>query len=241
MHQHSINITVDSMDVALQRMSRMQGLELSSNIDIARGQGTSWRIVDSRYLNDTLDAIKEMGDVTHSESFATNVFSNWAWLQAEIRVRSHEYDRLMELLHEASTMQDFNYIERRLRHVISQLEGLRGQLNNLDFEMGSARIFITLSAAEIIEETVYEPVEELPERSRLQQIGDAFALSVNSVQVISQALLLTVIYISLPLAIMVAVCMVILRFVRRKRKALVQNISTKELLNIKEDENNEEK
>jgi len=220
--QHRIAIDVESLEDALQHMSAMPGFELSSQIFIANGYGNAVRMVQNRDLQHTLDLIKGLGNVTREESIATNFFSQWASLTAEFTVRNREYDRMMELLHEATYMDQFVQIERRLQQIISQQEQIRGQLNSIEFETGSVRIGIELNlyvpvvAQEYIPESEQEPVAI----GRIRSIGDAFMLSASRTFAAMQATLIFLVRISIPSAVAVVLCIIGFKLYKRFESAI---------------------
>jgi len=226
-YRHSMTITVKCMDEALVEMGNMPGFELSSSISIVQGHGQATRKVLNHDINATLQQLRQLGEVTHSASEASNVFTRWASLRAEINVRTREYDRLMELLHGATTMAQFNQIETRLREVIAQLERIQGQLNALEFERGSSQIAIVLNVYIPQEEYEEEPepeAEEEPEAlGRLARIGNAFTSSAGGTFVAMQAILILLAYISLPLVAIIAIAVACKRWLpKRKPKTRVK-------------------
>ena len=235
-YRHSISITVKCMDEALVEMGRMPGFELSSNISIVHGHGYATRKVLNHDTATTLDLLRRLGEVTHSASEATNVFGRWAGLRAEIHVRTREYDRLMELLHGATTMAQFNQIETRLREVIAQLERIQGQLNALEFERGTSQIFIILNVYIPQEEYEEDPdpepeYEEEPETiGRLAQIGNAFTDSAAETFAAIQAILILLAYISLPLIVAIAIIATCIKWLLKpKPKAQVAEPALEEI------------
>jgi len=221
------------MDAVLRDMSLLPGFELSSQINMIDGRGHAVRMVLNRDLDNTLEAIREFGDVTYFQSNATSVFARWSSLRAEYSVRSHEYDRLVELLYAADGMNEFNQIERRLREVISYQEITRGQLNSLEFDIGSAQISIFL--------TQIPQGEEIPEENeygRLRQISNAFLTSMEYTFVMLQFVALILVYISLPLALVIVVLVVIFGIYKRVSKR--RKLKIEEAPIIKDGENDEE-
>ena len=219
--QHSITIDVENLEDALRYMSVMPGFELSSQVSIANGHGSAVRMVQNRDLHQTLDQIKGLGNVTRADSSARNFFDEWSSLTAEFTVRNREYDRMMELLHEATYMEQFNQIERRLRQIISHQEQIRGQLNSIEFEMGSARVNIALNLYIPAEEQEYIPEPEPePEEpvviGRLRSIGDAFLRSASMTFAAVQATLIFLARISIPVAVAVVLCVIGFRIVRNR-------------------------
>ena len=220
-HRYNITIAVECMDEALLQMSRLPGFEMSSQINIANGTGQAVRLVDTRDIDRTLDLLSEMGTVTNSSSSATNNFSVWSGITAEIAVRSQEYDRLMELLYDATTMDEFNHIERRLRQVISDMEWLRGQLNSVEHRIGTAQINISLF--EVEEDWLPEPEPEPEAPGRLRRIADAFVSSLRGTLNGAQAVVVFLAYVSLPVVLVAAIAAVVLVICKRRAKKNEKN------------------
>ena len=221
-HRHNITIAVECMDEALAQMSGLPGFEMSSQMDIANGTGQALRLVDARDIDRILDLLNEMGTVTNSSSSASNNFSVWAGITAEIAVRSQEYDRLMELLYDATTMDEFNQIERRLRQVISDMERLRGQLNNVDSRLATAQINISLFQVE--EDWIPEPEPEPePEPGRLRRIANAFVGSLRGTLNGVQAVTMFLAYVSLPVVLIAVVTAVVVIIRKRRAKKNEEN------------------
>jgi len=212
--EHRLNITmaVQCMDEALTQMSDLPGFEMSSHMDIANGIGHALRLVDARDIERVLNLLGEMGTITNSDSRADNNFSSWSAIRAEITIRNHEYTRLMELLYEATTMDEFNQIEHRLRQVIADMERLRGQLNSVEGRLATAQINISLF--EVAEDWVYEPETV----GRLRRIGDAFVNSFSATLNGAQALAVFLAHVSLPVVLIAAVTAIVLVIRRAKRK-----------------------
>jgi len=124
--RYELTVIVECLDEAILQMRDLPGLEVNSLINITAGHGQALRVIDTRDLGLALDIIRGMGSVTHSESQADNGFSRWVALRRETVVRQHEYDRLVELLHESTLMADFEMIESRLNVVINTMDRLRG-------------------------------------------------------------------------------------------------------------------
>lgn len=214
--QHSIAINVESLEDALRQMSAMPGFELSSQISIADGWGSAVRMVQNRDLDRTLELLSELGNVTRAESSATNFFSQWAGLMAEFSVRNQEYDRMMELLHNATTIQQFTLIEHRLREIISHQEWIRGQLNSIEFEIGNARVHVALNLYIPAAEPIPDPEPEQVATGRLRIIGDTFLLSGSLTFAALQAVLVFLVRVSIPAIFLIFAGVVGLKLYRKR-------------------------
>jgi len=220
---YSITLIVECLDEAIKQMRILPGLELSSRINLTNGWGQAQRVVDSHDLNHTLAILRGMGNVASSESSADNAFARWTALRREAAVRQQEYNRLVALLHDSTTMADFETIETRLNTVINTMERLRGDLQGLEFQMGTTRIVINLQTPEPIPEPEPQPEEAEPEPEPeygpFRRIADSFMLSARLTGQALQLIAMFFAYVSIPLAGLVIILLIVLRMhSRRKRK-----------------------
>jgi len=228
---YTIQIDVKNLPDALARLNTMPGFDLNTFVNNQSGWGSIERRVNVRDLDRFMSDMHSLGDVTASWSHTRNVFSMVTDLRSEHRVRSTEHGRLMELLYEVETMAQFAAIENRLVQVISEMERIRGRLNNLEFETGTARLTINLS--------VVDPEEEIPELGPFARIGQAFMESAETTLSVLQQIVILFLYVSLPLGFFVIVGGSILWIVIRKdrRKGGIKHEKDETI----PDENNERK
>jgi len=228
-HQHSITIYVDCMQEALSNIGRLPGFELSSQFTMLTGRGQSVRMVQNQDLDSALSLLNSFGSVSQSQSNATNLFSQWMRISAELNVRNTEYYSLMALLYSVTQLEDFRRIETRLQQVIGTTEQLRTQLNGLEFLMGSSEISINLRLSTPEEYADPEPEPELDddeepeeEPGTLRQIANAFIRSASYTLGASQAALIFIARISLPLVAIVVIGIFALRAYKRRKKQTVE-------------------
>ena len=220
-----ITLEVECLDEAMQQMANLPGFELSSNINLTEGWGRADHIIDSRDLHLAMSVLQGMGTMVNSSSRAENAFARWTALRRETAVRQHEYTRLVELLHGTTTMQAFNTVETRLNTVINTMDRLRGELQGLEFEMGTTRIGINLRIPEPEpEEEEYEPEPEPepeeepePELNPFQRIARAFTQSAGLTGRIVQGAITFLAYISIPLAGFLIILAIVLWARKRKK------------------------
>ena len=209
---YTLSIAVECLNTALAIMEGMPGVATNSHINLSAGFGSMDRRVSNRELEMSLQTLQNMGRITHSSSSSQNVFASISDLQSSLRVRTDEYDRLMVLLYEVETMQDFNRVENRLVQVIMDMEHLQGSLNHWLFESSTARINISLFV-----ETEDEYIEPYGAMAR---IGNAFTTSAESTLRVFQGILIGIVFISIPLMFFVIIvgCVVALVLRRNKRR-----------------------
>jgi hypothetical protein len=211
------------LDAALPRILVMQGIDLHSEFNMQTGTGRMERLVNNAELEAALGVLRGLGRVSATSSQARNEFAQFSGLQSELRIRNEEYRALNDLLHAAASLNDFRTIESRLVMLIAEIESIRGRANFLNSEMGTARIFISVTTIppeieepEPMPEPEPEPEEEPEEPTALQNIGDAFMRSARFTLTVLQEVSLLLAYVSTPLITVLVIGGGILFFVRRK-------------------------
>lgn len=211
---YTIEIDVYCLEEALQRLANMPGIILSSQVHLQ----ADWGAMDRRLTVDDLERkladLQALGRVVNMVSHSRNVFAEVADMRSEWQVRSAEYERLMGLLYEVDTIDNFSQIESRLANVIAEMEWLSGRLNSLDFETGTARIGISLFAVDDLTEAV-EPT------GAFARIGNAFLSSGGMTLAWAQAILIFMVYVSVPFIMFAIIAFCVFYFVltlRRKRE-----------------------
>jgi len=216
--EYSLAIEVYCMDKALAAMAQLPGIELSSQMRMDTGRGTATRIVPNIDRNNALAQLQQMGAITRSDTQSTNMFTAWVALYTELAVRNQEYDRLMILLSQVATLEEFEQVERSLQTVIARRETIWGQLNSLEFQLGSSVIAISLTF--IPPYVPYEITEPDTEPTVFGRITDAFTRSIMGTFTVLQTLVLFGARISLPFMVWCMVGTIILicfsRISRRK-------------------------
>lgn len=211
---YTLSIAVECLNTALAVMEGMPGVGINSHINVSAGFGSMDRRVNNRDLEISLQTLQNMGRVTHSSSSSQNVFSTITDLRSRLEVRSNEYERLMTLLHEVESMQNFNRVENRLIEVIFDMEHLQGSLNHFNFETGTSRINVSLFIE--TEDIEIEPY------GAMARIGNAFTASAASTVRVFQGIVIAIVYISIPLIIFATIVTSVVTFAirlsRRRRK-----------------------
>jgi len=217
---YSVSIVVDCLEEAILQMAELPGFELSSRINIPEGRGRATRIVESQDRTRTMDALGRIGTVTSTDTNSENAFASWTALRREIAIRQQEYDRLVELLHETTTTAAFEAVEVRLAAVIRTMNRLRGDLQGLEFEIGTTIIDITLTVpAQVIEEPIPTPTPSpTPEPGSMERIGGAFSSSARATGQVAQGIAMFLAYVSIPLAGILAVAAIVIG-VRKRNNA----------------------
>ena len=216
---YTIGLVVDCLDTALEQLSNMPGIILNSHIDIQSGWGNMDRRVANRDLERALADLRSFGQIVTNNSSSQNVFAVVSDLRSEFQVRNTEYDRLMQLLYEVDTLNQFTSVENRLVQVIADMEHIRGRLNHLELETGTSRINISLF---VVEEEIY-----IEEPGAFERINLAFTSSNQVTLSVLQGILIFLAYISVPLVSygLFAGVIIWLVVLRKKKKSVVNNES----------------
>ena len=142
--------------------------------------------VEYRYAHFSLRVPKEnldgitanldnLGNVTHRNSNASNITSQFYDTQSRLNSLRIQEERLLDMLSKAADVPDLIMIEERLSDVRYQVETLTTTLNNWQQQVDFSTL--TLSIREVEEYTE----QVLIHRTYWQQIGDGFMASIRSV------------------------------------------------------------
>lgn len=189
---YSIDLTVDDLETAIRHLDEAPVMVVVSSINEFRpGTGHMTLRVNNQNAEYVLWVLHNLGDVTHSRVFARNVFATVSDLNMQRDVRNTEHERLMELLIEVETLDEFTAVENRLVQVISNLEWINGRINNYDFETNTTTINLFLTASG-------DQVEIYP-IGAFGRIGNAFVDSAGFSLSMLQWGMLVLAYVSVPL------------------------------------------
>ena len=149
-----LSLTVDDPARAADRVSELvvglDGTVESENVTRA-GAGNAEsatltvRVPEAR-LDETFDALSEVGTVTSQSRSAVDVTAQRVDLQARVEALQASVDRLSALMRGAASTSELIEAESALSQRQQELDGLRAQLQSLEGEVEEATIFVTLSA-----------------------------------------------------------------------------------------------
>ncbi len=103
----------------------------SYNYSSNRNASFSCRIPSAK-LMEFVDAVGNLGNVTYSHEDARDITLSYVDTEARVASLQTEYDRLLELLAEAETVDTVIMLEQRLSDVRYQLESYKSQLRTYD-------------------------------------------------------------------------------------------------------------
>lgn len=186
----------------------------------SRDDGSYYRYADLmiRVPAENLDGfVSQVGDnanITSTSETTENVTLTYVSTQSRVLALETEQTRLLELLENAETMEDLLTIEARLTDVRWELENYASQLRVLDNQVNYSTVYLDIR--EVDAPTV------MAERTVWQKISDGFAKNAGNMWdglVDTFVWILTAIPYLVPLALVAAVVLLVLKLtVLRKKK-----------------------
>lgn len=111
--------------------------------------------IPSDQLDNFIENVKESANVTNISESAEDVTLRYVDVESRKTALETELDRLLELLEQATTVDELITIESRLSEVRYQLESYTSQLRTLDNQVDYSTVYINIS--EVDRETKVEP------------------------------------------------------------------------------------
>jgi hypothetical protein len=170
-------------------------------------------------LNAMAANLGTLGNVVHENSNAQNITSQFFDTQSRLNSLTVQEERLLDMLRRAEDVPDLIAIEERLSDVRYQIESLTTTLNNWQSQVDYSTM--TLSISEVEEYTEITPTH----RTYWERIGDGLLASVRGIGRFFSNLFAWII-INLPVLITLAVIIVVMLIIfRRKLRKLKNKIS----------------
>lgn len=186
----------------------------------SRDDGSYYRYADlmirvpAENLDGFICQVGENANITSTSETTENVTLTYVATQSRVLALETEQTRLLELLENAETMEDLLTIEARLTDVCWELENYASQLRVLNNQVNYSTIHLNIY--EVDAPTV------MTERTVWQKIGDGFAENAGDMWdglVNTLIWVLTMIPYLLPLALIAAVVLLVLKLtIWRKKK-----------------------
>ncbi|MBR7149274.1 MAG: DUF4349 domain-containing protein [Firmicutes bacterium] len=169
------------------------------------------RVPKDRY--DTfLNSVGEVCHVTSRNESAEDVGLQYYDIESRIRLLEIKQERLMNLLEQASSMEDIITLENALSDIQYQLESNNIQKNRYDSLIDYSTISIRL---EQVQRLSGEPLEQ---QSFFSQLTSAFSRGFLNVVDGFADLLLTLAYNIIPLTIFAVIAIIFASFLKKRRK-----------------------
>jgi len=170
--------------------------------------------VPKENLDGITSNLNDLGNVTHRNSNAANITSQFYDTQSRLNSLRVQEERLLDMLSKAADVPDLIMIEERLSDVRYQVESLTTTLNNWQNQVDFSTL--TINIREVEEYT--EPT--LIHRTYWQQIGDGFMATMKNVGKFFMDLFRWIIVSAPVLIILVAVGVAIFIIIRRTMRKM---------------------
>jgi hypothetical protein len=118
---------------------------LDSAPDVRTGQIT-FQVPTARF-DDSLVALRKLGDVRVFNVSGTDVSTQYVDLQSRLASAEAQRDAYLALLNRAQSIQDIVTLQNQLGPIVAQIEQLKGQIDNLDRTTTYGTIAVTIEEA----------------------------------------------------------------------------------------------
>lgn len=162
-------------------------------------------------LENFLQAVDYVGQVTYSEVRSEDISDNYYDAQGRLETLSAEKERLTELIAAADSSEEMETLKAQLEDVYQQMDVLEGKIRGFDAQMRYARVDVTLiegTPEAVPVGTTGGEIQQGFSRS-MQSLGDFFGDMAVSLAVIAP-------YAGLALALAVCIGIVVVLVKRRK-------------------------
>lgn len=167
----SITAKVKELGGYIENMDTYNG-SIYSDYRSGRNANMTLRI-PKNHLDTFLEAVSAISNVTRKNEGVENVTLRYVDLESHKKALETEYNRLMELLEKAESIDDIITIESRMSTVRYQMESMESQLRTLDNQVDYSTVYLNVD-----EVVVYTPVEE---STTWERIGDGFMESLRDI------------------------------------------------------------
>ena len=167
--------------------------------------------VPTEDLENFLQAVDYVGQVTYSEVRSEDISDNYYDAQGRLETLSAEKERLTELIASADSSEEMETLQAQLEDVYQQMDVLEGKIRGFDAQMRYARVDVTLiegTPEAVPVGTTGGEIQQGFSRS-MQSLGDFFGDMAVSLAVIAP-------YAGLALALAVCIGIVVVLVKRRK-------------------------
>jgi len=199
--------TVDELGGYIEN-SQIQG---GKSADSPRRANMSLRIPQAN-LNNALDKFKAMGRVTNQQISGENITDAYYDTDARVRNLLQQEQRLLEILNMAKNVDEILRIENELNRVRTDIDMLTGQLTAWDKMVELSLINVNL----IEQEPSKEKVTTVTPHELLQRAKQGFITAIN-LSLNMLASLAEVVGAILPLALILGIIYLIMKFSRRSK------------------------
>lgn len=169
------------------------------------------RIPQSAYSNVFKD-FEAFGNIVSQSSSGEDITDKYFDRQARLKTLKIQEQRLLSLLRNASKMSDILAIEKQIQQTRYQIETYTGALKKWDSLIEFSTVNVTVTEVDELSLTGPET-----EKGLLGKIAYSFTSSMKSLWTITQGLLIGLVF-ALPYLAIAAVVLIIIFYVKKKRK-----------------------
>jgi len=167
-------------------------------------------------LSMVIEEIKELGKVTGQSSSGSDVTLQYMDIQARLKSKQVQENRLLEILDKASKVEDILRIENELNRVRTDIEVYIAQLNSWDNLVQYSTVIVNMKEVEQKDKEVMPPhIGNLWER-----IKKAFIVTTNSILDLIEYIVVGIGY-ALPVIVVCGAGYLVWRTVKNKRRGRI--------------------
>jgi len=208
----TIELIVDDLNVAIDQISILNGLQTSMELRLPAHNGTQgFANISRRASPAEFEAVKDqlraIGIVVTESEFRTNMSRDLNELSARLTAKEMERERLLELLSMSDDLDVLLRIQANLNIVLDESDQLNSQIRSINAEIGQPYIFIVLHNN--MHTLSLEPMPSLGVR-----MSNSFNQSVNGMILFMQSLLLFMVGSIVPILVFIVFTVFIYLFVR---------------------------
>ena len=173
--------------------------------------------IPSASFSDIMGSLSTLGNVPYTYTYTDNVTSQYYDAEARLTAYRTQEARLLEMMEKAETVEDVITIEEKLTELRYQIESLQSTLKNWDRQVSYSTVY--LSVEEVAE---YTPETPAAKPGYGQRLLTSLRASLRAIGGFFSELLIWLagaLPVLLVLAAAVGVVVLIVRSVRRKRRA----------------------
>lgn len=163
--------------------------------------------VKSDQLDEFIDAIETLGDVTSYSKSAYNVTERYTDLESRLQLHQSKLKRLNELFAETASLSELITLENAISEEIYQIDNIMSQLKGLDKEINYSSLYLNITEKE-------ETTLTVTKTNFFKEVGDSIIISINAFVANLILLVKAVIYI-IPYTLIIALLYFLYKRVKR--------------------------
>ena len=211
-----LHIHVEEFDAAVS-LAKNYALSAGGYIENFSASGTENKSgqliirVPSERFDDTLAAVRKLGEVTSAKQSEKNVSAEYYNISARLDTKLAEEARILQMIDAATNISDLITLEERLSDIRYSIRSYEASLTDIDLRAGFSTITLNL----------YEDRDvavKVSEEGFFKAIADSFFASVNFLITLFKWIVIIVVAAALPGALMCSIASVVVLVIRLRRK-----------------------